>query len=183
MNAFNHRTGPVLIGALLGLAALSAAADDTELFIATNDPTITGAQPNILFIYDNSGSMDSTVLTQVAWDPNTTFSGCYRADRVYFSTNSTPPNCSSDNYVNASVNRCNAAAGPLNNVGSYSDRMHAVALQQSLVGDPQQQPQPRPRVPGGPWRPRTDRGQQRALRGQRQFGAVGSERQQRAGLE
>lgn len=41
------------------ISAAPAAADDTELFIGTS--TAVGAQPNILLIVDNSGSMAEDV--------------------------------------------------------------------------------------------------------------------------
>jgi len=125
MNMLHHRTRSLALGLLLGLAALPVIADDTEIFIASQDPSITGAKPNILFIYDNSGSMDSTVLTQAPWSPTTTFTGCYNKDRLYFSTNSTKPACNSTNYINKSANYCNASKAPLDNLGSYTDRMLA----------------------------------------------------------
>jgi type IV pilus assembly protein PilY1 len=125
MNTVTHRLGQILIGAAFGLLAWPALADDTEIFVASSDPTITGARPNILLIYDNSGSMDSEVLTQVPWDPDATFAGCYRTDAVYFSTTNRAPSCSSDNYFYASVNQCAASFVPLRTVGAFSDQMLA----------------------------------------------------------
>lgn len=125
MNTFTHRLGSLACGLLLGLIALPATADDTEIFIASQDPSITGAKPNILFIIDNSGSMDSTVTTQEAWNPSTTFSGCYNANRLYFSTNSSRPGCGSSNYIEKTANYCDASKNALASVGSYSDRMLA----------------------------------------------------------
>ncbi len=125
MNRFTHRFASLALGVVIGLAAWPAVADDTELFVASVDPAITGAQPNILFIYDNSGSMDSEVLTQEAWDAATTFEGCYRNDRIYFSTTGTIPSCSSSNSINKSANYCAASLGPLASVGTFTDRMQA----------------------------------------------------------
>lgn len=125
MNHRNNRLVPLLLGALAGLAAWPAAADDTELFVASTDPEITGAQPNILFILDNSGSMSSTVLTQEGWNSETTFTGCYNGNGLYFSTTGTMPACDSSSYVNKSANRCFASFSPLKSVGSFSDRMLA----------------------------------------------------------
>ena len=108
----------------LGSAPM-AFADDTELFIANADPQVTGAQPNILFIMDTSGSMTSKVLTQVDWDPNTTFSGCFRSDALYFSTTGTQPSCGSDNYVLKTYNRCAAMTHPRASFGRYDDNFLA----------------------------------------------------------
>lgn len=125
MNMIQNRLGPALLGVLLVLGAVPTQADDTEIFIATSDPALTGAQPNILFVYDNSGSMSSTVLTQEAWDPALTYSGCYSATQLYFSTTATPPPCGTSNRINKSANNCKASLGPLASVGVYSDQMKA----------------------------------------------------------
>jgi type IV pilus assembly protein PilY1 len=125
MDTLTMRINALLLGALLGLAAMPASADDTEIFVATSNPLLTGAQPNILFVYDNSGSMDSEVVTQVAWDPNVTFDGCYESNGLYFSTTGTKPSCGSNYYINASANNCAASDGPLKTVGVFSDGMLA----------------------------------------------------------
>jgi len=126
MNTLASRFASVLLGSLAALAAVPpAAADDTEIFVATSNPLLTGAQPNILFIYDNSGSMDSKVLTQQNWDPDVTFTGCYQPNALYFSTTGTTPACGSSSYVNASANNCAASVTPLRTIGAFSDRMLA----------------------------------------------------------
>jgi type IV pilus assembly protein PilY1 len=125
MTTLKSRFVSMVLGALATIAAAPATADDTEIFVATSNPLITGVQPNILFVYDNSGSMDSEVLTQEPWDADTTFDGCYDKDGLYFSTNSTPPSCSSNNYINKSANKCAASEGPLASVGTFSDRLKA----------------------------------------------------------
>lgn len=125
MNTFLDRSGALAIGLLLALTALPAAADDTDIFIASQDPAITGAKPNILFIYDNSGSMGATVLTQEDWDPSLVFTGPYNRNRLYFSTNNTMPDSSTGNWITKTYNYCNASLTPLATIGSYSDRMLA----------------------------------------------------------
>lgn len=116
----------VLAGMLLSIgSAQTAFADDTELFIAEADPSITGAQANILFIIDTSGSMNNTVLTQVAWDPNQTFTGCYDPDAIYWSTTNNTPGCGSDNYFWKANFHCDASASLLDSVGQYKDEFAA----------------------------------------------------------
>ncbi|MGD8977663.1 MAG: hypothetical protein PVG91_08665, partial [Gammaproteobacteria bacterium] len=68
------RIASVLAPMILILGAANpAVADDAELFVAAKDPLLTGAQPNILFIMDTSGSMTSnSVITQEDWDPAVT---------------------------------------------------------------------------------------------------------------
>ncbi|RMF96494.1 MAG: hypothetical protein D6727_08140 [Gammaproteobacteria bacterium] len=111
-------------GMLLALGSAPLAwADDTELFIANADPQVTGARPNILFIIDTSGSMRSTVLTQQAWDPNLTFSDCYKSNALYFSTTGSKPSCGSSNYIWKSSNACAASQAPLANFGRYDGNL------------------------------------------------------------
>ena len=117
-----QRIAAILSCACLVLTANPAFADDTDLFIASNDPSATGARPNILFVYDNSGSMSSAVVTQVDWDDDEDFDGCYRRDALYFSTSGTIPDCDSDNYINKSANYCERSQGPLVTNGSFSAR-------------------------------------------------------------
>lgn len=125
MNIFSTRFCSLMVGAALAITAVPSLADDTEIFVATSNPLLTGAQPNILFIYDNSGSMESKVLTQEAWDPDKEWSGCYEDNGIYFSTSGSVPSCRSDNYIWASANRCAASNGPLASTGTFSDRMKA----------------------------------------------------------
>ncbi len=124
MKTSSKRIAWLTFGLILAFGSGSTAlADDTELFIANADPLATGAKPNILFIIDTSGSMNSSVVTQVAWDPATTFSGCYRTDSVYFSATGTKPGCGSSAYIKKSKNMCQASLGPLAAFGRYDDNM------------------------------------------------------------
>ena len=72
------------------LSGLPAVADDTELFVA-NAGQLGGAQPNILFILDTSGSMRSEVRTQDTYDPNTLYTGTCSTSRLYWRTNTGDP--------------------------------------------------------------------------------------------
>ena len=126
MKSGQTRSFWVLVGLLLSIgSAQTAFADDTELFIAEADPTITGAQANILFMVDTSGSMTNDVVTQVPWDPNTTWSGCYEEDAIYFSTTGGKPGCGSNNYFWKSKFRCAAATQLLEDVGQFRDEFAA----------------------------------------------------------
>ena len=51
-----------------------ASADETEIFVGTGN-AVSNERPNILFIIDTSGSMDTAVLTQVPFNPATTYRG------------------------------------------------------------------------------------------------------------
>lgn len=103
---------------LLG-TALPVQADDSELFLSDRSETVTDA--NVLFIIDTSGSMNTLVETQVPFDPDASFDGCYRSDALYFTTTATTPPCDSPDLVPKSVNYCATSAQPLAAVGYYAD--------------------------------------------------------------
>jgi len=104
------------------IAAAPAAADDTELFVGTG--TAVGAQPNILLIIDNSGSMADEVQTQGTFDGSNPYpdaGGC-RADRVYWVYgNAPPPTCDTDRWFELSALKCGAALDAFVTVGWYTD--------------------------------------------------------------
>jgi type IV pilus assembly protein PilY1 len=112
------------LGALWALASgLPALADDTELFIGNSLSST--AQPNILFILDNSGSMGSLVLTQNTFDAATTYPsmGC-DPSRVYWRTGTgNPPGCGTSNYFDLAALRCQYAANAFTTSGFYTDNM------------------------------------------------------------
>ena len=119
-------TTPIRPLTMLALAALTAAtapvpalADDTELFVgeAVAAPS---ARPNIMFILDTSGSMDSNVTTQTAYDPTITYTGSCPAGRIYWSSDGRRPGCGSDQYVAATSFTCNAAKASLDSAGIAS---------------------------------------------------------------
>ncbi len=105
--------------ALLACLALTARADDSELFLSGPGAGVTRA--NVLFIIDTSGSMDTLVATQATYNTSQTFAGCYDRNALYFSTNASTPPCDSPNVLPKAVNRCAASSQQLNQVGYYSD--------------------------------------------------------------
>ncbi len=112
------------LGAFWALASgMPAAADDTELFIGNN--LSSQAQPNILFVLDNSGSMGTLVNTQEAYDGNIVYpnAGC-DPTRVYWRTGvGSPPDCDTSRWFNATALRCNRAALAFITAGYYTDNM------------------------------------------------------------
>ena len=77
---------------LAGLAAVLGAqptlADDSEVFTSSTFTTGVGARPNVLFIMDTSGSMDSEV---TVYDPTKTYTGsCDAATSTGATANSNP---------------------------------------------------------------------------------------------
>ena len=95
MCALKSRSLTFLLGAVLALAGgTGVRADDTEIFV-TQAGAGTTIQPNILFVLDTSGSMSTDVVTQVPYDPATTYTGACPAGRVYWRDGSgNPPRCS-----------------------------------------------------------------------------------------
>ena len=67
-----------------------ALADDTELFVgdASQFPQVA---PNIVFVIDTSGSMDTTVQTQAAFDAAVTYPGRCDPARVYWRSGTGSP--------------------------------------------------------------------------------------------
>jgi len=118
MTTFRKRSLATLAAtaAVAMLANTPAGADDTELFVGAA-VAAAPSRPNILFVMDTSGSMDTNVVTQVSFNSADTYSGSCRADRVYWSRNSTVPNCSTGQYVAASAFTCNAAQPNLSSSG------------------------------------------------------------------
>jgi type IV pilus assembly protein PilY1 len=108
-------------GVLTGIAA----ADDTEIFTQVLPP----ADPNILFIVDTSGSMDSDVIVSEDFDPKVTYPGNCQAGHVYFElltgSNDVVPSCAGGepaNFTNLSAFTCNAAVNAFAQVGFFEDR-------------------------------------------------------------
>lgn len=103
-----------LIAALLSgmLAALPAAADDTEIYLGQN-LGVSDVTPNILFILDTSGSMRTNSITtaQAVYDPAITYSGSYNTSRIYYSGNS---------YFASANLKCDDAATTLATTGVYT---------------------------------------------------------------
>ena len=99
-----------LLWSLPVFAAHNAAqADDIDVFFNTPNTDI---RPNILFILDNSGSMDTKVTTQSPYDNSTAYSGSFSDSNIYFADGRgyvrTIPN---------SLNRCDDIITKLKNNG------------------------------------------------------------------
>ena len=74
---------------LICASAMPAHADDTEIFVGRSDNY---SDPNVLFVIDTSGSMD-TVVNFLAYDPATTYAGSCDNSRLYWSTDGSEPDC------------------------------------------------------------------------------------------
>jgi type IV pilus assembly protein PilY1 len=106
------------------LAGAPVIADDTELFVNDAASLPTG-RPNILFIIDNSGSMDATLVTHETYDPAEVYPGSCSPDRVYWrSGTGDPPECGTDSWFSRAVLVCNAAVQAFaNGGGRYTNLM------------------------------------------------------------
>ncbi|HKE44535.1 MAG TPA: PilC/PilY family type IV pilus protein [Steroidobacteraceae bacterium] len=106
--------GGIALAVFCGSPAL---ADDTEIFVGQQS----GARPNILFILDTSGSMDSQVSTQPPYNPATTYNGTCDVNHVYWNRGgNNPPDCSNtNNWFNANELACDAAVQGISSAGRY----------------------------------------------------------------
>ena len=112
--------------ATLGLTA-STHADDTEIFKAEASST-SNARPKVLIVFDDSGSMGTTVVGQrPPYDPsrNDYQGGIFGSDfdRIYWSVpGQSPPGANSDQWFDISKNRCETSFGPLATQGVFQSR-------------------------------------------------------------
>ncbi len=121
MNASKRILGLAASAMLTLAAAMPAAADDTEIFV----PQGGGVKPNVLFILDTSGSMETDVVTENApYDPTVTYTGSCDATRVYWlrdqGTPLIPPACDTDNWFNLTALMCKAAVDAFPTAGKYA---------------------------------------------------------------
>lgn len=121
----NNRRSRTLNGANLlvaaGLLCLSTQvlADDVEIFVSTDDQEIGCPAPNVLFIIDTSGSMDTEIETQAPWDPNVTYSGCFNSSRIYYSESGIAPYCGFGTTVAKADIRCDAMGSSTEYTGLF----------------------------------------------------------------
>ncbi len=108
----------LLTGGLVWLTT-QALADDVEIFVSTGDQPIACEAPNVLFIIDTSGSMDSEVITQEPWDPDETYDDCFDSDRIYYSEAGATPDCGFPTTFSKADLRCEAAASGTEYTGLF----------------------------------------------------------------
>ncbi len=105
------------------LSGTPAMADDTEIFVGAASAS-SGIQPNILFILDTSGSMGSSVTTQVPFDPTFTYPGSCNNNRVYWRRGTgNPPGCGTSRWFDEDELECDFANQAFQVSGFYTDRM------------------------------------------------------------
>ena len=102
-------------------------ADDTELLLV-NPSSIMRPQPNILFILDTSGSMDSLEETAKPYDPNRTYTtGLCDPSKLYWTDVDVVPVCAGpgldSQVIEKTAFKCDAATRRMNGIGNYSNTM------------------------------------------------------------
>jgi type IV pilus assembly protein PilY1 len=121
------------VGCAAFLAGAPAHADDSEVF--TNATVIAaGAKPNVLFIVDTSGSMDTLVNV---FNPAKSYSGACDPNKIYWRTEdtNTPPDCATTTqWVSVSNNRCRAAATGMGSSGWWRGRTQQL-IRQNAAGN------------------------------------------------
>lgn len=109
---------PALLLAMLA-AASSPRADDTEIYQAEVSGAAT-ARPQVLIVFDDSGSMATQVDQQrPPYDPNASYDSKFGTDRIYWSDDATVPDVGSDNWFEASQNRCASSYDSLAENGAF----------------------------------------------------------------
>ena len=117
-----------LLAMMVHISAFSLApalADDTEIYTGDGNNN-SAAKPNLTFIIDTSGSMDTDeTITNGVYDPSQTYTGTCDTARIYWSTRGRVPTCSTNQYVVATANKCAASASALSSGGAgfYSTRV------------------------------------------------------------
>ena len=101
------------------LYSSNALADDTELYIA-DIAAQNGLQPQVMIIFDNSGSMTTEeMLTKAAYDPTKSY-GETDPQLLYWSSDASVPKITSKNQLTVSQNNCHSAINALASSGKYT---------------------------------------------------------------
>ena len=114
------------VAAGMGIALLAGGpllADDTELLLVNPDPTL-NPKPNILFILDTSGSMSGMESAPIPYDGSAVYTGACDSTRFYWTDIDIIPDCAtSTNFVEGASFFCEAATGPFNALGRFTNTM------------------------------------------------------------
>jgi len=105
------------------LTGLPALADDTELLLANPSPSLR-PKPNVMFILDTSGSMQTEEETTEPYDSGQSYAGNCAAASYYWAKTDTIPDCATtDQIFDDGAMVCDAATRLINGIGTYTDTM------------------------------------------------------------
>ncbi len=124
-----------LVGLTAVLGAQPTLADDSEVFTSSMFTTGVGARPNVLFIIDTSGSMDSVV---TVYDRTQTYTGACDAGYVYWATanSSVPPNCATTTLkFTLDANRCRTSYTGMTTNGWWNGRVQQLNVDGTAWAD------------------------------------------------
>jgi len=125
MNTRTRNVTWICAGILFALTAGSpAVADDTELLLAT-PPAAANNKPNMLFILDTSGSMNTVEETIEPYDFSQSYPGDCASTRIYWTDVNIVPVCNGANnrYIEKANFFCQAGLNQMDGIGSYSGTM------------------------------------------------------------
>ena len=125
MTISTRTTSWMTFGCVLALVCgTPALADDTELLLINPNPA-DRPKPNVLFIIDTSGSMDTEEDTTRPYDSAEVYAGNCRTDSVYWTDVDVVPVCdgTEENYVFKNVFHCDYAARQIAGIGSFTNTM------------------------------------------------------------
>jgi type IV pilus assembly protein PilY1 len=125
MNAQKRKITWICAGILFALTTGGPAiADDTELLLMVPPPN-TNPKPNILFILDTSGSMDTKETTIEPYDSATDYSaGDCDTSKFYWTDVDVVPDCATtDRVIDDSAFNCQFARNQMQGIGSFSDTL------------------------------------------------------------
>jgi type IV pilus assembly protein PilY1 len=106
------------------LAGAPAMADDTELLLITPDPRF-NPKPNVMFILDTSGSMDTVENTIAPYDSTQAYGGSCDIGAIYWTDVDVLPVCSVANtqWVYKTSFHCEFASNQIAGIGSFTNTM------------------------------------------------------------
>jgi type IV pilus assembly protein PilY1 len=105
------------VSVLTLVIAAPVLSDDTELLLSTNQ---TAAKPNILFLVDTSGSMNSLEHTLAFYDSALTYIGTCDNSKYYWTDSGIAPICSVDRAIDKVNFVCVSAGLQVISIGSYT---------------------------------------------------------------
>ncbi|QFU76999.1 hypothetical protein EY643_15830 [Halioglobus maricola] len=118
----NRALAAVPLVAAMAAASLigPAQADDTEIYKAVFSSD-TGYKPQVIILFDDSGSMRNTQSTKPRYDGDTNYSddGSIPANRIYWSTDGDVPEVGSSQWFTADANQCATSTDRLDDKGFF----------------------------------------------------------------